>query len=130
MRGRAFGLALVCALAAGCGTTTITTNRRDARIYVDGAMVGRGEAEIRQRGMSSSARIEVRTEDGARGERTIKRRFTGTTLVIGLFTYGVGLFTALEYPDEVYVQIEEAPQGDGGWGGSAWDQPPSGWSGP
>jgi preprotein translocase subunit SecD len=125
-------LALALALtASACGTTTIVASQRDARIYVDGEYVGRGEAEIRKRGGPHSVSVEARTEDGRKGRVDIKRHFTTSTMLFGLVTYGVGLFTMWEYPDSVVVMVDgEAAAKKDGWGdsGDAWSQPPPGWT--
>jgi hypothetical protein len=117
---------------AGCGTARIYTNDPDARIYVDGRMVGKGQGEIRRRGMPGSSTIVVKTADGRRTTKQIRRRFTGTTFVIGLFTYATGFLFAWEYPDE-FVAVEQpaasAPAtSDWGAGADDWNQPPPGWS--
>jgi hypothetical protein len=126
-------VAAALVLVAGCGTTTIIANDRNARIYVNGVMVGKGTAEVRQRGMPSSSSVVVKTADGRESSTRMKRRFTGTTFVIGLFTYATGWLLAWEYPDAVFVEVEpaeEAPAGPGwgdGGGGDAWSRPPPGW---
>jgi hypothetical protein len=124
--GRDIGLAWALAVTlAGCGTTTITTNRRDARIYRDGELIGRGDAEIRQRGLPGATTIEVRTPDGQRVRQRVERSFTGTTVASVLVMSWLGLVAMWEYPDDVTIALEgNAPSWDVLGGGSAWDAPP------
>lgn len=126
------GIAMIVAalLVMGCGTTQIITNDPDARIYVNGNMVGKGRAEVRKRGAPGSASILVKAGDGRRAETRMKRRFTLTTFIMGLYTYSIGLFTAWEYPDSVYVPLAEpAAARTNSWesGDDVWLAPPPGW---
>jgi hypothetical protein len=107
------------ALLGACGTTRITTGRPDARIYVDGRLVGRGEAEIRQRGLPGHATIDVRTPDGVRVQRQISRSFTLTTLGSLLYMSYFGPLFMWEYPDDVAIELAAGPA----W---SWTAPPSG----
>jgi hypothetical protein len=110
--GRLRSLALLVALSA-CGTTRIHSADRDARIFVDGVLVGRGDAEITRRGLPGHTRITVEGRDGRRAETEVARSFTAATLVAGLFTGYVGLIAAWELPEVIAVDL---PAG-GGWEG-------------
>lgn len=130
MKQRLLILACSAALLAGCGTTRIYTNDPNARIYVDGEMVGKGSASVRKRGGPGSSRIVVTAANGRRYTQQMRRKFTYKTLLIGLVTSYVGLLAAWEYPDSIYI-----PVADGGarastrWDGAddAWLQAPPGW---
>jgi hypothetical protein len=98
---------------AGCGTTSIFTTDPTAKIVVDGQPVGRGRAEIGQTGFPVSSTVLVVTEDGRRETLVIDRHFTGTTFVLGLFTYGICLIACWQYPDTVFVPLPVAPMGYG-----------------
>lgn len=141
---RSGALLLSMALAtAGCGTTTIVSNDRQARIWVDGQMVGRGTGTITKRGPFGDAQVLVKTPDGRRVVHTISRSFTAATLVLGLVTYGVCLLACWEYPDSLVVQFDQpnggpasvAPRSSWEWTGEGasgpgvdpWLQPPPGW---
>jgi hypothetical protein len=101
---------LVLALLAGaCGTTRIVSSDPRARLYVDGELRGRGHAEITRRGGPATFAIEARLPDGRRSVTHVSRRFTSTTFVSGLFTYGIGLLAMWELPSEIAV---ETPGGD------------------
>jgi len=115
---------LACLLAAACGTTTIRTNDASARIYVDGRLVGQGRAEITRRGVPHTATIAVDAGGGRRTVVQVGRRFTATTLVVGLVTAYVGLITMWETPEEIYVPL---PDGDSAWDEAAdvWMQTPA-----
>lgn len=143
MRGRkttAAAVAVACALAlASCGTTRIVANDPGARIYVNGAYVGQGQAEIDRRGPPRRADVSVQTADGRSERTTIKRRFTGTTFLLGFATYMVGWATFWEYPETVHVVLPAPAPGHGerpaaGWDqggdGDVWMRPPPGWAPP
>jgi hypothetical protein len=126
-------LIAIAVLLAGCGTTYVIPSEPNARIYVDGEMVGRGTGEIRQRGLPGSAQVLVRTEDGRRQQQSVSRSFTVVTFLLGFITYGVCWIACWEYPGSVLVAV---PPPAGGYGpgpsGTApgidpWLQPPPGW---
>lgn len=137
MRRAAHTLALAavaCVALAACGTTRIHTNDPNAQIYVNGRYVGKGTAEVRQRGVAGSANVLVKSSDGRRATRSMRRRFTGTTVLIGLVTAYTGFLWAWEYPDEVYVPLEEpvSTRKTSGWESTEdmWTSPPAGWTPP
>ena len=135
------GLLLLVAVTSGCGTTQILTDDPQARIYADGQMVGKGQGSLTRRGLPGSTTVVVATEDGRRETSRVKREFTATTFVFGLFTYGICLLTCWEYPSVVFVQTARpAPyanaygppgQAPGAPGQAApvdpWMQPPAGY---
>jgi hypothetical protein len=110
------------------------TTAKDARIYVDGEAVGVGTAEVRQRGLPVDADVVVETPDGRRARATLERHFTLTTFAIGIVTYGVGFIVGWEYPDSLFVPLEERRDDTGSDWGSAgddvWMRPPAGWRPP
>ena len=119
-------LVCIALAAAACGTTRIVAGDPAALILVDGALAGRGTAELRKRGLPSQVDIEVRFPGGAIVRRLLSRKLTGLTLVAGLLTYGIGLLTVWEHPDEIVVP---APPAASGWDAPAedpWMRPPSG----
>lgn len=120
---RAILVALALA-AAACGTTMIRAGDPHAAIYVDGTLYGHGAAEVRKRGVPSSFAIDVRYPGGGRARKVVSRRFTGLTFVAGLFSYGIGMFTVWELPDEITLP----PPPPSGWDGAAddpWMRAPS-----
>lgn len=128
-------IALVLTLtiaSGGCGTTTVLSNDRQARIFVNGEMIGRGQGTINKRGTSGDAQVVVKTPDGRSERQQISRSFTAMTFVLGLFTYGVCFIACWEYPDTVFVSLEERPQSSWEVGGAndPWMQPPPGWTPP
>lgn len=136
MRRAAHTLALVavaCVALAACGTTRIHTNDPGAKIYVNGRYVGKGEAEVRQRGTAGTASIVVKHSDGRVARSSMRRKFTATTFLYGLFTMYTGFIWAWEYPDAVYVPLEEpVTQRSTGWESTEdrWTSPPAGWTPP
>src|SRR5262245_35698815 len=115
----------------GCGSTQIFTTDPSARILVDGKVVGKGHAEITQRGTPGSTTVLVKTNDGREERKMIERRFTAVTLVAGIFTYGICLFACWEYPDTVYVPVSAPPAVAAAGqlpGADPWLVPPPGWT--
>ncbi|MCG8417832.1 MAG: hypothetical protein MJE77_07800 [Proteobacteria bacterium] len=122
--------AILAAALVGCGTTTIMTNDKHARIYVNGQLIGKGKAEITQRGLPRSVEVLVKTRDGRRETVRMKRQFTGTTFLLGLVTLSIGFLTGWEYPYAVVVDLpDKKPPQKTGWDkpASSWSRPPDGW---
>lgn len=124
-------LLLLAALAlAGCGHVRIQTNDPEARIYANGAYVGKGEAEVPRR-MGPPASMEI-TVKGANATvtRVIRREITVVTAVFALYSYFTSFLWAWQYPQEVMVALPVRP--GSGWSEepSGWDVPPSGWDAP
>jgi hypothetical protein len=124
--------AAVLLVAAGCGTTYVLPSDPGARVWVDGEMVGKGQGEVRQRGLPGRATVVVKTEDGRRQDATLSRSFTLTTFFLGFITYGVCWVACWEYPLSLAVTLPPGPgaQVDAYSGRSApdpWLQAPPGW---
>jgi hypothetical protein len=126
-------MALLASGAAGCGSTQILTTEPDARIFVDGRALGQGHASIDKRGTPGSTTVVVKTADGRQQQSVVERSFTGTTLVAGLFTYGICLFACWEYPDTVFIPLPESPRATASLplataaAADPWMTPPAGW---
>jgi hypothetical protein len=128
-------LALAAVACASCGTTYVVTTEPTARVYVDGAMVGKGQGTVTQRGFPGSAHVLVKTEDGRRQQSSLKRSFTATTFLLGLITYGVCWVACWEYPGSVLVDLPVPPgmEKPSPFTAAAtpavdpWLQPPPGW---
>jgi hypothetical protein len=135
---RAIALVVAAALLGACGTTHVVPTDPNARIYVDGQMVGQGVGAIRQRGLPGGAQVLVITDDGRRQQQPITRSFTIVTFLLGLITYGVCWVACWEYPAAVMVNV---PPPAGGYTlgataadsaapariGDPWLQAPPGW---
>lgn len=131
-----FSIAALCLTA--CGTTSIVTTDPQARIVVDGETVGRGQGQIRQRGLPFSAQILVKTDDGREQRARAARSFTVVTFLLGFISYGVCWVACWEYPNVVFVDL---PKRTGGYepspsasaagaatpGVDPWLAPPPGW---
>ena len=117
-------------LATSCGHSRIFTDDPNARIYVNGKYLGKGEAEISTTGTPRSARILIKSTNGERTRKTVSRKFTATTFFLGVFSYMTGFYWAWQYPDTIYVR--SAVRRGSNTGASSWDAPPSGtdWSAP
>lgn len=122
---------LVMMMGAGCGHTRIVATEAHARIYVNGQLVGRGEAEMARTGFPQRSEIEARGASG-RAHRSVRRQFTLTTFVAGMFTYFTGWLWAWQYPEEITLVLPVPATKAGGWdeSASAWDQAPTGWQAP
>jgi len=120
---------LLVALASACGTTNIITPDRQARIFVDGELVGRGQAEVRKRGFPNSATIVAKSPDGRTGRQTMSRRFTFTTFAMGMYTYLTCMIACWEYPDTVFVYLDDEFANEGHRRKvDPWTVPPPGWA--
>jgi hypothetical protein len=140
---RAIAILTLAALLGGCGTTYVIPSEPNARVYVDGAMVGKGVGKLPQRGLPGSAAVLVQTDDGRRQHQTVSRSFTLVTFLLGFITYGVCWLACWEYPGSVMVAMP-APAGGyapppaaaAGFGPppaaavDPWLQPPPGWRPP
>jgi len=137
---RAVALVLAASLLAACGTTQVVPTDANARVYVNGEMVGKGVGEIRQRGLPGSTQVLVTTDDGRRQQQSISRSFTFVTFLLGFITYGVCWLACWEYPSAVVVNLPppaggfasgtlSGPAGPGP-AGDPWLQPPPGWQPP
>lgn len=126
----ALALAILALGLGGCGHVRIHTNEPEARIYANGAYVGKGEAEVPRR-MGPPASMEITVKGtSATVSRVIRREITVVTVVFALYSYLTSFIWAWQYPEEVFVALpvragsgwEEEPSG--------WDAPPSGWDAP
>jgi hypothetical protein len=95
--------------------------------------VGRGQAQIRQRGLPFGAQVVVKANDGRERRTKIDRSFTGITFLLGLISYGVCWVGCWEYPNVVFVELSGPP---GGYAPATpsttpsvdpWLAPPPGW---
>ena len=138
LRSTLLTLVVGASALAGCAHTRIETSDPQARIYVDGELVGRGSVDYdAHMGLPGEMVVEVKTPS-QKVERVVEREFTVTTFVVGLLTYCTGWVWAWEYPDTVVVMLPEAPGASGeasdergsSWDAapraSAWDAPPGG----
>jgi hypothetical protein len=126
-------LLVVALLGAGCGTTVVQASDRNARVWVDGELVGKGQGEVTLRGLPGTAHILARTDDGRRQQASMRRSFTVGTFFLGLITYGVCWVACWEYPTSFLVDLPPAPAAAGSLDASVapaadpWLQPPAGW---
>jgi hypothetical protein len=119
----ALALAILALGLGGCGHVRIQTNDPEARIYANGAFVGKGEAEVpRRMGPPASMQITVKGTN-ATVTRTLRREITVVTAVFALYSYGTSFIWAWQYPQEVFVALPVRA-------GSGWDEEPSGWDAP
>lgn len=121
---RALTMALLALGLSGCGHVLIQTNDPQARIYADGAFLGRGEARYAHRmGPPRSMTVTVKGAE-ATVERKVSREYTAVSFVLGL----PGLIVGWQFPENVIVMLPQ-PSSGGGWEGepSGWDAPPAGW---
>jgi len=112
----ALSASLALALAAsGCSHTRITASDRQARIYVDGRLAGKGTAEVRQYGPPGQVEVVARTPDGRRERSQLRRQFRAGTVLLGVLTYGLCFVVCWSYPDELTVMLPAAAPAQRGW---------------
>ena len=112
--------ASLCAVVAGCGTTVIDAQSRDARIFIDGQPRGQGRATVRRTGFPAEMDVRVEYASGEVQTRHVERDITAVTVVAALCTYFTGLFWAQQYPDDVLFSpdpraSERSLTGPSGW---------------
>lgn len=91
-------------LITSCGTTRIIANSPEANIYINNIKKGEGEVEIKRMGPPQKIKIYGEYNGSKSNEREIKREFDLSTLVLGLYTYGIGFAFGWRYPKEVFLQ--------------------------
>lgn len=125
MRSSIIGLLLGC-LLVGCGTTQLVSSNTHADIYVNDVLVGKnGLASIKKAGSPRSAHITARYHNRTIGSITIKRRITWSTVLVGYYTMGVGLFCYWQYPSTAVITCESMEDSENEK--SPWDDPPGAW---
>lgn len=112
MKASSLIIALVLVITSGCGTTRILTNHSDAEIHIDNVKKGSGEVELKRMGFPHKSNISVHYQNKKVAERELKREFDLGTLVLGLYTYGLGFAFGWRYPKEVFVPIDLATYND------------------
>ncbi len=92
-----------------CFTTQVITNNEKARVFLDGEYQGTGSNVSIPSG-GRFAEVEIKAEAGGKTtKQRMNRKFTFTTLIGSLYTYGIGLFFFWQLPDVIYMHI---PNGD------------------
>ena len=105
-----------------CTQTKIICTDTKAEIYMDGRFIGQGDAEVPRVGLPASADLEAKRRGKVIGRTTISRKFTMSTLLSGVFTYGTGLFFCWYYPDTVIIPVTNT-NGEIWQGKNPWDYP-------
>jgi len=126
------GLLLAAGLVlSGCGTVRVSTDDPEARIHVDGALEGRGEAKVNRWGPPRSVEVVVKAPDGRTARAEMKRSFRWETFFLGWITWGICWIACWGFPEELTVPLEAKPRP--GWEPAArdpWMEPPPGWREP
>jgi len=115
--------ASLCAAVAGCGTTVIDAQARDARIFIDGQPRGHGRATVRRTGFPDEMDVRVEYATGEVQTRLVERDITAVTVVAALFSYFTGLFWAQQYPSDVRFAPDPRAAERVGEGPSGWELP-------
>ncbi len=98
--------------AAGCGTTSILTNEKNATIYVNGQEMGKGNTKVRRRGGPGAVSVTVKAEDGRQATKLTRREFSGL---------------GWAYPSQIQVSLPPPPEKSGwGKGEDPWSKAPEG----
>jgi len=110
---------------ASCGTTKLVTYNSNVDIYVNNQFKGKGEATIPRTGPPQTSHIIAKNSGVQVGATDIRRKVKLGTVVIGLYTYGIGFFFFWRYPETVIIPID-IPQERRSFepAQSFWDLPP------
>lgn len=113
-------------LVSACGTTQLISNNPDAEIYVNGYLKGKGIAGIQRTGPPSRIKVEARLNGETIGNIDGKRHITILSILVGVYTYGIGFFFTWKYPDMIVIPVRNTE--NKGWSDenakSVWDLPP------
>ncbi|MFT6868103.1 MAG: hypothetical protein ACJA08_002953 [Cyclobacteriaceae bacterium] len=117
---------------SSCGTTRIVTNNPDAVIYVNNVKKGKGPVEIKRMGPPQKTNIHAEYQGTKTDNQQIKREFDLGTLILGLYSYGVGLVVGWRYPKEILIPLNLSeyyitPDFKEGQATSPWMNPPKAW---
>jgi hypothetical protein len=128
-------LLIAVILLGSCGTTRIIATHPQADIYVNNVKKGQGEVSLKRMGPPQKAVVYAKYEGEKSDEKRIKREFDLATLIIGMYSYGLGLVLAWRYPNEVLLhtgppqeistQLDNKPSQPI----SPWQLPPRTWGG-
>ncbi|MFW7381544.1 MAG: hypothetical protein ACOH5I_22240 [Oligoflexus sp.] len=109
---------LLAFLHFSCATSVIKTGDPTARVFVDGKYQGMGPVvEADAMGGKGPARINVVTDDDSY-HADISRRFTFTTFIGTVYTYGLGLLWFWELPSFIDMSLykeEPNPNAQNPW---------------
>ena len=117
-------------ILASCGTTTLMTDYPYAEIYVDGDKKGTGKAEIKRYGAPDSKTVVAKYRGREIGRDKIKRKFGPGSLVLTLYSYGLGFFFTWHYPETIYIQTNKGQGNQQDLNKkeeNIWMEPPGAW---
>jgi hypothetical protein len=100
-----FLLAIV--LLTGCGTTQLVSYRSDVDIYVNGRLKGKGQAEITRTGPPQKIHVQAKYHGREVGSVDVRRKIKFLTVLVGIYTYGVGFFFTWRYPEMVIIPVND-----------------------
>ena len=90
----------------GCASPTrIHYPDPHSEIYVDGELLGIGDAQLSKMGPSRTAKIKIKKNGELVTTKLIAREFTVSSFFIGIVTYYTGFYWAWFYPDEVNIPL-------------------------
>jgi hypothetical protein len=115
-------------ILGSCGTTLLVTYNSNVDIYVNNQFKGKGQATITRTGPPQKSHIDAKHNGGQVGSMDIHREVKFTTVVIGLYTYGIGFFLSWKYPETVIIPINDIQENKSfDPVQSIWDLPPGEW---
>lgn len=115
-------------LLASCGTTRLVTYNSNVDIYVNNQFKGKGQATITRTGPPQKSHIEAKHHGIQVGSTDIRREVKFSTVIIGLYTYGIGFFLSWRYPETVIIPIDDIQERRSFEPAeSIWDLPPGEW---
>jgi hypothetical protein len=119
---------LMLFIFTGCGTTYLVTNNANVDIYVNNQYKGKGEATLTRTGIPQKVHIDAKYNNKQVGSMDLHRKVKVITVIIGLYTYGIGFFLSWKYPETVVIPINDLQEKKTfDKKGSVWDLPPGEW---
>ncbi len=124
-----FGLLV---LLSSCGTTRIITSHPDADIYVNNVKKGQGRVDLKRMGPPQKSQVRAEYLGNKTETIVVKREFDFGTLILGLYSYGIGLVVGWRYPNEILIPVampepQYNSESDHGYPTSPWMRPPKTW---
>jgi hypothetical protein len=102
---RILAVAALSMLIASCGVTRVTVSRPDVDIYINNVKQAKGAANVKRVGPPKKVNIVAKYQGQTVGELKAKRQFDLATVIIGLYSYGIGFGLAWHYPRVIDVPI-------------------------
>lgn len=104
-----FGLALL----GGCAQTHIHVDDPQVDLYVDGELLARGQADVKQIGFPSSMLIEAKKGRHLLKDTLVSRSIKLETVGFACISYGTAFLWGWMYPGDIRIEVPYAGAGNG-----------------